>query len=389
MDERQLVVLAQRGDASAFTALVERYYGMVYGLAYAHVHARPAAQDLAQEVFLLAWANRSRLRHPEGFLMWIRRIARNCALNWLRSEGYRRELSGRLARDLADAPRNAPAAVAHLEHEERQAKVREGLEQLSPKLREAMVVYYLEGKSARETAEALGVKTETLRKRLVLGRSQLRAHWQSDDEDELKAALPPIPRNGPNRVTMALSAGPAVPALGKYASGSDIRLWLHHVAHGGSLRLQDAAWLLAANMRAATVGLVAAVVVLTGTTWFAYRNTGDFGAAHAPAWGTASEADDVQEGIGVFSRKIASSPVGPHYFVLTVVSGSPAAQAGLRLLDRIVAVDGVPLTEDFEENRRRIRGPAGTGVRLTVLRAQESGRPPKELEFVLTRGAGQ
>jgi len=386
MDERQLVVLAQRGDADAFTALVKRYYGMVYGLAYAHVHARPAAQDLAQEVFLLAWANRSRLRHPEGFLMWIRRITRNCALNWLRSEGYRRDLSGRLARDLAETSSNAPAAVAHLEHEERQAKVREGLQQLSPKLREAMVVYYLEGKSARETAEALGVKTETLRKRLVLGRSQLRAYWQSDDEDELKAALPPIPPNGPNRVTMALSAGPAVPALGRYASGSGIRLWLDHIAHGGSLRLQDAAWLLAAHMKAAAVGLVAAAVVLTGATWFAYRNTGDFGAAHAPAWGTASQADDVKKGIGVFSHKVASSPVGPHYFVLAVVSDSPAAQAGLRRLDRIVAVDGVPLTEDFEENRRRVLGLAGAEVRLTVLRAQTGGRPPKELQFVLTRG---
>ena len=47
MDERALVVLAQRGDASAFTALVERYYGMVYGLAYAYVHARPAASVAA------------------------------------------------------------------------------------------------------------------------------------------------------------------------------------------------------------------------------------------------------------------------------------------------------------------------------------------------------
>lgn len=87
-----------------------------------------------------------------------------------------------------------------------------------------------------------------------------------------------------------LSAGPAVPALGKYASGSGIRLWLHHIAHGGSLRLKDAAWLLAANMRAATVGLVAAVAVLTGSTWLAYRDTGDLGAAYAPGRGIASAA---------------------------------------------------------------------------------------------------
>jgi len=389
MDEREQVVLAQRGDAEAFTALVKRYYGMVYGLAYAHVHARPAAQDLAQEVFLLAWANRSRLKHPEGFLMWIRRIARNCSLNWLRSEDYRRKLSGRLARDFAEAPRKGPAAVAHLETEERQAKLRDGLRRLSPKLREAMVVYYLEGKSARETAEALGVKTETLRKRLVLGRSQLRAHWASEDDDEIQGVLPPIPGSGPDQVVMALSAGPAVPALGAYASGSDLHLWLHHVAHGGSLRLQDAARLLAVHVKGAAVGLAAVAVVLSGGAWLAYQASDGTHAPSAAAGAPSSEAGHAQHGIGVLSLEVDTSPIGPHCCVLAVFQDSPAAKAGLQPRDRIVAVDGAPLTRDFEANRRRIVGPPGTEVGLTILRSEGEGPPTNRFDVVLTRGPGQ
>ncbi|GIW73521.1 MAG: hypothetical protein KatS3mg103_0043 [Phycisphaerales bacterium] len=55
--------------------------------------------------------------------------------------------------------------------------------------------------------------------------------------------------------------------------------------------------------------------------------------------------------------------------VLTPLAGSPAAQAGVRPGDRIVAVDGVDTTTlDTDEVTRLIAGPAGQPVMLTVER---------------------
>jgi carboxyl-terminal processing protease len=67
--------------------------------------------------------------------------------------------------------------------------------------------------------------------------------------------------------------------------------------------------------------------------------------------------------------------------VVAPVPGSPAARAGLRAGDRIVAVDGQDASGwSTQEAAAHIQGPAGTPVRLTIQRA---GRPP--FDVTLTR----
>ena len=72
--------------------------------------------------------------------------------------------------------------------------------------------------------------------------------------------------------------------------------------------------------------------------------------------------------------------------VLTVVSpieGTPAYQAGMKAGDKIIKVEGAStLDMSLMEAVKKIRGPEGTPVKLTVLREGEK----KPLEFVITRG---
>jgi hypothetical protein len=51
-----------------------------------------------------------------------------------------------------------------------------------------------------------------------------------------------------------------------------------------------------------------------------------------------------------------------------VNAGTPAALAGMRVGDVIVAVDGVPLDDDLQQGMARIRGAVGTTVKLVVRR---------------------
>src|SRR3989304_4968480 len=70
------------------------------------------------------------------------------------------------------------------------------------------------------------------------------------------------------------------------------------------------------------------------------------------------------------------------FYALNVFPGTPAARSGLRDLDRIVAVDGQSAQGmTAQDVSRRIRGPQGTPVAVTVQRAGQ----PAPLTFTITR----
>jgi carboxyl-terminal processing protease len=66
--------------------------------------------------------------------------------------------------------------------------------------------------------------------------------------------------------------------------------------------------------------------------------------------------------------------------VISPIEGTPAYKAGIKAGDKIVKVDGEP-TEDLREAVKRMRGPKGTEVVITILREGET----EPLEFNLVR----
>ena len=68
------------------------------------------------------------------------------------------------------------------------------------------------------------------------------------------------------------------------------------------------------------------------------------------------------------------------YLILSILPDSPALEAGLQAGDRLIAVDGVPLTADVDP-RVPITGESGTSVTVTVVRED------RELSFTMVRRA--
>src|SRR4030095_8357111 len=72
---RALLRAAQDGDKDAFGQVVMRFQDMAYASAYATVGDACLAQDIAQEAFLDAYLNLSKLRDPAAFPGWLRRLS--------------------------------------------------------------------------------------------------------------------------------------------------------------------------------------------------------------------------------------------------------------------------------------------------------------------------
>ncbi|MFO7583352.1 MAG: S41 family peptidase [Anaerolineales bacterium] len=121
-----------------------------------------------------------------------------------------------------------------------------------------------------------------------------------------------------------------------------------------------------ALMQGAIRGMLEAI----GDQHTSYMDPEEFIDANAGLEGT-------YEGIGAY---VDTS--GDYLTIISPIKNSPAESAGLRPGDRIVAIDGEDMTGIQPElARRRVLGPAGSVVVLTILREGE----PEPLLFEITR----
>jgi RNA polymerase sigma-70 factor (ECF subfamily) len=77
-------------DVAAFEAIYDSYHRLVYGIALKMLQDTMAAEDLTQAVFLKVWSAPDTFAGG-NFAAWISRVARNRALDMLRSRSLRAE----------------------------------------------------------------------------------------------------------------------------------------------------------------------------------------------------------------------------------------------------------------------------------------------------------
>ena len=166
----ELVRRAQAGDREAFEMLVERHATETYRLAAAIVGVTDA-RDVAQEAFVTAWQQLHRLRKPDAFGPWLRRITVNRCRNWLRAgnrRGHPTSLEADAAGRVPDTQRDFRGAV------EARMVLAPAFDALSADQRAVLALHYSMGCSIAETADALGVPIGTAKSRLSAGLAGLR-----------------------------------------------------------------------------------------------------------------------------------------------------------------------------------------------------------------------
>ena len=167
VEERELVVAAQRGDVLAMSRLMDRLAPWMARICGAI--ALEQADDAAQEALVQVFRDLRTLREPDALRGWARRIAvRESVRHAQRARAgahTRGDAEATLATDARD-PALAP-------------DVRAVLARLAPEQRAILVLRDLEGLSEEEAAAQLGVAKGTVKSRLFRAREAFAKRWSS------------------------------------------------------------------------------------------------------------------------------------------------------------------------------------------------------------------
>lgn len=177
-----LIEELKRDQKKAFLALVEHYQGRIYTFASRMCRDIEDARDVLQETFLAAYRALKDFRGEGKLSTWLFRIASN-ACRKIRRKGKfepERELSLEEFLPLAEGTRKpeipdwSQNPEALLLKEELQKTLEEGIAQLPEPYRIVLLLRDLEGFSAEEVAEILGLSVPAVKSRLHRARLFLR-----------------------------------------------------------------------------------------------------------------------------------------------------------------------------------------------------------------------
>ena len=170
VSDKELVRAVQAGDREAYGQLVIRYERSLRAVIAQIVSDIHVAEDLAQDAFVKAFQNVSRLRNPSRFGPWLYKIARHEALMWIRRRP--RITEGSLSKDtpleqcdgrLSEASEQLLKAVMTLPSQEQRV----------------VLLRYFEGHPVGDIARMIGRPIGTVTKQLSRAHVRLRRQMEA------------------------------------------------------------------------------------------------------------------------------------------------------------------------------------------------------------------
>ena len=165
VSDAQLVQESKAGRSEAYAQLVGRYERCVRAAAMRVVRHADAADDVAQEAFVLAWQQLPTLRNAAVFGPWLLKIARRCALDDLKKQRSLQYTDG------LDA---SPAHQRNGELDEKNQTLLEMIHTLPASERQVVLLRYFGPHGVREVAAITGRGVGTVTKQLSRAHRRLK-----------------------------------------------------------------------------------------------------------------------------------------------------------------------------------------------------------------------
>ncbi len=171
----ELLDRARNGDQQATNQLLERHEMHVYRFGLRMCGNEEDARDILQETLIAAFRNLKSFRGESAVSTWLYQIARSfCIKKRRRREGEPLHHESLDAREALSVVTDSSQSDSRSHAREVTALIQAAIRTLQPDQQEAIILRDVEGLSAEEAAEVVGIEVGALKSRLHRARLELR-----------------------------------------------------------------------------------------------------------------------------------------------------------------------------------------------------------------------
>lgn len=188
--DRLLVDRFKSGDQGAFEEMVSRYWDRIYAMVHQLLRNPQDAEEVTQDAFIRAHRGLVNFRGDSAFSTWLYQIATNLARNrywywWRRKRDKSISFDQPIGEDgtttfadvfAAEVETPEDAAVT----QELVDRIKVGMEKLTPKHREILILRNVKNLSYEEIADILQISVGTVKSRIARARESLRGKLGDD-----------------------------------------------------------------------------------------------------------------------------------------------------------------------------------------------------------------
>ena len=168
--EQELVALLNEQNNDAFNYLYDNYSGALFTIINQIVPDKDTASDVLQEVFVNIWRKIGSYNEAKGRLFtWMLNIARNAAIDKVRSKGYR---DNQRTQQIGEGENGGMSISSNPMVND--VGLKKVLTTLNEEYRKLIDLSYFQGFTHEEIAKMLGIPLGTVKTRIRTAISQLR-----------------------------------------------------------------------------------------------------------------------------------------------------------------------------------------------------------------------
>ena len=170
----ELLILLQKGNERAFTAIYERYHKLLFVVAYKYLKDNDSAKDAVQQIFLKLWESRTLFNISINLRNYLYTMLKNHLLNEIRNNYTALEKNYELAQEAIEYENEI---LSKLEEKEMTEQLYRAINDL-PEQKKAVCLYKLrDNLSNLEIAEKMQISIPTVKTHYSQAIKLLREHF--------------------------------------------------------------------------------------------------------------------------------------------------------------------------------------------------------------------
>ncbi|MDR2918607.1 MAG: RNA polymerase sigma-70 factor [Tannerella sp.] len=158
--DQELIVLLQKKDEKAFTAIYDRYHKLLYVVAYKYLKDEEYAKDAVQQIFCKLWESHAVLNISINFKNYLFTMLKNHVLNEIRNNLTALEKNYELRQSSVEYEEEI---IARLEDKELKEQLYQAINKLPVQKKQVCLYKLNDNLSNQDIAEKMNISIPTVK----------------------------------------------------------------------------------------------------------------------------------------------------------------------------------------------------------------------------------